>query len=64
LCTALGQLLVYSIPINKAVNLIMVLPTKLNIKVEARLSNLGVKIIYFNWDNDKPTFQDITGKIK
>lgn len=59
LYTALGQLLIYSIPIPKKVNLFMVLPTKLSEKVLKRLTELGIEIVYFEWKDDKPIFKKL-----
>jgi len=59
LYSAVGQLLIYSIPIKTAVDLILVVPDKLNITVEKRLSQLGIKILYYNWNNGEPIFTDL-----
>jgi hypothetical protein len=59
LYSAVGQLLIYSIPIRRAVHLIMVLPDRLNRTVEARLEELGISVLYYSWDDDEPVFIDI-----
>lgn len=59
LYAAVGQLLIYSIPIRRTVNLIMVVPDRLNRTVEARLAELGITVLYYQWDNDEPTFTDL-----
>lgn len=56
LYTAVGQLLIYSIPINNNVKKIAVLPDKLNEPVEKRFNEFGIEILYFDWVNDVPTF--------
>ncbi len=63
LYTALGQLLIYSIPISNKVNLFMVLPTKLNKNVSKRLTELGVEIIYFKWGKDIPKFKKLNERV-
>lgn len=59
LYSAVGQLLIYSIPIKDTVKLIAVLPDKLSKSVTKRFRTLGIDILYFQWDNDKPIFNDI-----
>ena len=59
LYSAVGQLLIYSIPIKNKVDLIMVLPEKLNRTVEKRLELHGIKLLYYKWDNDEPTFIEL-----
>jgi hypothetical protein len=56
LYSAVGQLIIYSIPIGNEVNLIAILPNKLSKAVEKRLSTLGIKPIYYEWHNDEPKF--------
>ena len=64
LYTALGQLLIYSIPIPNDVKLYMVLPTELKKEVSKRLMKLGIKIIYFDWKDESPTFKNLTKHMK
>lgn len=59
LYSAVGQLLIYSIPIKSSVDLIIVVPDKLKITVENRLVQLGIKILYYNWNNGEPTFDNL-----
>jgi hypothetical protein len=59
LYSAVGQLIIYSIPIRSHANLIAVLPDELNKKVVARLSSLGIKLLYYQWDNDRPIFSGL-----
>lgn len=59
LYSAVGQLLIYSIPIKNPVKLIAVLPDKLNRSVTKRFEKLGIDILYFYWEKDKPIFNDI-----
>ncbi len=56
LYSAVGQLLLYSIPIGKEVRLIAVLPDKLSKSVIKRFHSLGIDILYYEWSNDEPTF--------
>lgn len=59
LYAALGQLLIYSIPIKKPVSLIVVLPNKLNKLVEKRFHSFGIKILYFNWVDNGLKFTNL-----
>lgn len=59
LYSAVGQLLLYSIPIRNTVKLIAVLPDKLSKTVTKRFSSLGINILYYKWDNDEPKFIDL-----
>lgn len=59
LYSALGQLLIYSIPIPNKVNLYMVLPNKLKKQVLKKLTELGIEVIYFEWNNDKLRFNEL-----
>ncbi|MEO8760735.1 MAG: hypothetical protein ABI388_05895 [Bacteroidia bacterium] len=59
LYSAVGQLLIYSIPIKNNVALILVLPDKLKEIVEKRLSELGLKILYYDIKNNEPTFKNL-----
>lgn len=63
LSTAVGQLLIYSIPIKTAVNLFLVLPEKLSNPVEKRLVKLGLHLIYYHWTEDEPAFENLTDVI-
>jgi len=63
LYAAVGQLIIYSIPIRRSVNLIMVLPDRLNRTVEARLEELGIRTLYYRWDNDEPVFIDLDSSL-
>lgn len=59
LYSAVGQLLLYSIPISNPVHLVAVLPTKLSRKVTERFYSLGINILYFNWNNDELEFLNL-----
>ena len=59
LYSAIGQLLLYSIPIRNNVKLIAVLPDKLSKIVTNKFSTLGIDLLYYKWDNDEPKFIDI-----
>lgn len=56
LYSAVGQLLLYSIPIGGEVKIIAVLPDKLSKSVTKRFHSIGIYILYYEWRNDKPTF--------
>jgi hypothetical protein len=59
LYSAVGQLLIYSIPIKGNVNLFLVLPDKLSKPVVKRLGELGIQILYYTWDNNTPIFKNL-----
>jgi hypothetical protein len=59
LYSAVGQLIIYSIPIKNAVDLILVLPDKLNKTVEKRLNELGMQALYYDWNNGEPVFNNL-----
>ncbi len=59
LYTALGQLLIYSMPINNKIKMVAVLPEKLNKTVENRFNELGVELLYFEWNGDIPKFIEL-----
>lgn len=59
LYAAVGQLLLYSIPINNEVKLIAVLPDRLNEYVTKKFSKLGIEILYYEWDNDGVHFTGV-----
>lgn len=59
LYTAIGQLLLYSIPMDKKVKLFVVLPERLNPEVNDRFEFLGIKVIYYKMENENVSFQNI-----
>lgn len=59
LCTAVGQLLIYSIPIKTKVGLILVVPDMLSNEVIHQLHKLGIKVLYYRWSKDEPKFQNL-----
>lgn len=59
LYSAVGQLLLYSIPIRSNVKLIAVLPDKLSKAVTKKFSSLGINILYYEWDKDEPKFKEL-----
>jgi hypothetical protein len=59
LYTAVGQLLVYSIPIKSPVRLVLVVPNELTKPVTERLYGLGIQILYYRWEEDEPVFDKI-----
>jgi len=58
LYAAVGQLLIYSIPIKTKVNLVIVVPDKLTKIVSERLNKFGIDILYYSWNNDEPIFDE------
>ena len=62
LYSAVGQLLIYSIPVEGNADLFLVLPDKLSRPVEKCLYEHGLQIICYTWNNSKPTFQNF-GKL-
>jgi hypothetical protein len=59
LYSALGQLLIYTIPIKNRVKLFAVLPQRLAKEVESRFSELGITIIYYEWISKKVFFPNL-----
>lgn len=59
LYSAIGQLLLYSIPILNRVQLIAVLPDKLGKTVSKKFRSLGIKILYYRWNNTAPLFLNL-----
>lgn len=57
---AVGQLIIYSIPIINPVKLILVLPDKLKKEVEKKLNDLDLKILYYEWINDEIVFVNLS----
>ena len=58
LSTAIGQLIVYSIPINDISKLVVVLPEELNQTVENKLNSIGIKVLYYSWE-EEPKFDEV-----
>lgn len=56
LYSAVGQLLLYSIPIKNEVKLIAVFPDKLSKIVIKKFNSLGIELLYYEWDNGTPKF--------
>jgi hypothetical protein len=59
LYSAIGQLLLYSIPIKNNPKLVAVLPTKLQKLVAERFSTIGIDILYYKWNKEKVEFINI-----
>ena len=57
--TAVGQLLIYSIPIKSKVDLVMVIPDPITKAVLTKLSKLGINVLYYSWNKDKPVFEHL-----
>ncbi len=61
--TAVGQLIIYSIPVKTEAKLVIVIPEKLNKVVETRLARLGIKPLYYLWRNGFPHFPELDSLI-
>jgi hypothetical protein len=59
LYSAVGQLIIYSIPIKNKINLFAVLPTKLSKLVENKLRSLSIIPLYYKWLEDEIEFINI-----
>jgi hypothetical protein len=59
LYSAVGQLIIYSMAITNEVALIIVLPEKLDKQVEKRLLEHNIKPLYYEWQEDLPTFIEL-----
>jgi hypothetical protein len=59
LYTAVGQLIIYSIPIQAKIELILVFPEKLKKAVENHLKKLGIEILYYDWNDGNPKFKGL-----
>lgn len=59
LFSAIGQLLLYSIPISTPVKLVAVLPQKLSPKVSSRMEELGITLLYFYIKDKTVSFPDL-----
>lgn len=60
LYSAIGQLLLYSIPLENNVSLFAVLPQKLSSEVEERFASLGIGLIYFERNKDEVSFTGLS----
>lgn len=63
LFTAVGQLIIYSIPIKNPVQLFLVIPDKLKKEVEDRLYEMKINIIYYKWSNNDIVFDKTKGLV-
>lgn len=57
--SAIGQVIIYSIPISNIIKLVIVLPEKLNTLVENKLLKLGIDILYYHWYDNKVKFKNL-----
>ncbi|MBI3512276.1 MAG: hypothetical protein HY064_16570 [Bacteroidetes bacterium] len=62
--SAVGQLIIYSIPIKNEVQLVTVFPDKLSKTVEKRLDNIGIQQLYYDWTDNEPTFHGLDDILK
>lgn len=59
LYSAVGQLIIYSIPILSTVKLYIVLPDRLNETVARKLKTLGIIPLYYRWVNEEVVFNKL-----
>ena len=59
LFAGVGQLLIYSMPVKNKVDLILVLPDKLKQTIENRLEKLGIRVLYYDYNDGKPIFHKL-----
>ena len=59
LYSAVGQLLIYTIPIKDKHKLVAVFPHKLKLAVEEQFKNLGIEILYYDWNDAEPIFLNL-----
>lgn len=64
LYSAVGQLLIYSIPIKNPIDLILVVPDKLSESVATRLEELGIQTLYYQMKNEEPIFENLNKFLK
>lgn len=57
--SAIGQVIIYSIPIRNKVKLVVVLPDKLNTLVENKISEIGIHILYYSWVDNNIKFNNL-----
>ncbi len=53
LSSAIGQLILYSLPIKNSVKKFLLLPVKLNPEVEQQLNHFGINVLYYDWTKNK-----------
>ncbi len=59
ICTALGQLIVYSIPHAHIKNKFLVIPFPLNKALMLKCNELKIKVIIFYWSDNIPIFENL-----
>ncbi len=62
--SAIGQLILYSIPITNDVKLRIVIPGKLTKMVETRLYKIGIQPLYYDWVQGEPIFKGLEESLK
>lgn len=63
LYSAIGQLILYSIGLEKNTGLFLVLPDQLKPEIEKRVKSIGIDILYYEWEEDFPIFKSLDKKI-
>ena len=64
LATALGQLLLYTIPIRNQVRLVMVLPEQISREVAHRFADYNIIPLYYNWNEGQPIFDHLPALLR
>lgn len=60
---AVGQLLIYSIPLPKSTRLVFVAPGNLPPTVKQKLQSLDIEHLEYSWKDDKPVFKQLSNFI-
>ncbi len=63
LYSAIGQLILYSIGLEKNTKLFLVLPDQLKPEIEKRVKSIGIDILYYKWEGVLPTFKNLDKKL-
>lgn len=64
LATALGQLLLYTIPIRNKVRLVVVMPDRLSRQVARRFADYNIIPLYFDWNDGNPIFENLPALLR
>jgi len=59
LATAIGQLIMYSIPLKDEVKKIIVIPQRLNKAVSKEFREFGIIVLYYEWQDNIPSFTNL-----
>lgn len=56
LCSAIGQLMLYSIDLEECPRLILMIPKGVSTALEGKLNRLGVEVLTYGWSDDEVVF--------